>query len=222
MENEVRHKKRVVGYARVSTLLQDTSIDIQENEIKDYCTKNGYELIKIYKDIGKSGKSIEQRIEFQKMLLASSKKEFDAIVFTKLDRFARSLRDLLNTYEELKKNGVDIICIHNQIDTTTPNGTLLFHILGSFAEFERAIIRERLKTGLKVAYAKGKKIGRREKEIPKDELIMLYKDRKLSYRSLAKYYQVSPTLIYKRLLQYGVLYGQNTEGKKDSDNTNYH
>lgn len=197
--------KKVVGYARTSTLLQKESIEVQKKRIQQYCNSRKWKLLRIYSDVGKSGKSVEQRTAFKKMMLGANNKDFEAIVFTKLDRFGRSLRDLLNTAIDLKEHEVDFISIDDSIDTSTAQGRLMFQIMGAFAEFERSAIRERLEAGLVRAKAKGMPIGRKKKIIPKEELLKYYQENKLSYRSMAKIYGVSPTTIYNRLLELGAL-----------------
>ena len=93
----------------------------------------------------------------------AQKKEFDILLVWKLDRLSRSLKDLITTLEELSSLGIDFISYDNQMDTSTPSGKLLFSIIGAMAEFEREIIRERVKAGLENARRKGKILGRPRK-----------------------------------------------------------
>lgn len=88
------------------------------------------------------------------------KRLVDAVIVYRYDRFARSLRQLINALEEFRSLGIDFISLHEGIDTSTPNGRLVFGIFASIAEFERELIRDRVRSGLAAAKAKGKRIGR--------------------------------------------------------------
>ena len=93
-------------------------------------------------------------------MAAAQKKKFDILLVWKLDRLSRSLKDLITTLDELSSLGIDFISYDNQMDTSTPSGKLLFSLIGAMAEFEREIIRERVKAGLENARRKGKTLGR--------------------------------------------------------------
>lgn len=139
-----------IGYARVSTA--DQSLDLQIDALKEA----GVAEENIYID-KLSGKNTD-RPEFQNAIKAL--REGDMFVFYKLDRVGRSLKDLLSIIEELQQRKVDIFCIHDNIDTTTPAGVAMFQMMGVFAQYERAIIAERTKAGLESARARGRKGGR--------------------------------------------------------------
>jgi DNA invertase Pin-like site-specific DNA recombinase len=94
------------------------------------------------------------------MMAAARRRDLDVIVIAKLDRLARSVRHLVNVAEELQALGVDLVVRDQTLDTTTPSGRLLFHVLGSIAEFERDLIRERTQAGLELARKRGKRFGR--------------------------------------------------------------
>jgi DNA invertase Pin-like site-specific DNA recombinase len=88
------------------------------------------------------------------------KRSVDAIVVYRYDRFARSLRQLVNALEEFRTLGVEFVSLHEAVDTSTPNGRLIFGIFASIAEFERELIRDRVRSGLASAKARGKRLGR--------------------------------------------------------------
>jgi len=110
-------------------------------------------------DRGISG-SRERRPALDNLLSVCRKRQVDAVVVYRYDRFARSLRQLVNALEEFRALGIDFISIHEGVDTSTPNGRLVFGIFASIAEFERELIRDRVRSGLAAAKAKGKRIGR--------------------------------------------------------------
>jgi DNA invertase Pin-like site-specific DNA recombinase len=151
--------KRVALYARVSTLNHGQDPEVQLHELRAYCERRGFEIIGEYVDKGVSG-SREQRPALDKLMAVSRKRLVDAVVVYRYDRFARSLRQLVNALEEFRSLGIDFISIHEGVDTSTPNGRLVFGIFASIAEFERELIRDRVRSGLAAAKAKGKRVGR--------------------------------------------------------------
>ncbi len=149
-------------YIRVSTDKQaseGSSLEVQEEKLHKYCSFQGWEVFKLYADRGISGKNTE-RPQFQALMADAREKRFEVVVVAKLDRFGRSLRDLINSIWDLNAIGIQFTSINDNINTTTPNGKLLFHILGAFAEFEREIIRERMMAGIAKSRELGRIIGR--------------------------------------------------------------
>jgi len=146
----------VAIYVRVSTEQQD--YDKQIDLCKKHCEIKGYDIYKIYADII-SGKSTS-RPQFNEMLKDMRQYKFQAIVVTKLDRIGRSLQHLLSLFDEFSNKGVQFIAVTQNIDTTTSAGKLQMQIMGAFAEFERNLISERTKEGLKYA----KNVGKRGKD----------------------------------------------------------
>ena len=144
---------KVAIYCRVSTEEQDA--DKQEFLCKEYCERNKFEIYKIYKDIISGTKS--SRPEFNKLLEDMRQIKFNCIMVTKLDRLGRSLQHLLSLIEEFNKRGVNFIATTQNIDSTSASGKLQLQILGAFAEFERNIISERTKEGLRSAVGVGKR-----------------------------------------------------------------
>ena len=120
------------------------------------------------------------------MMAAAQKKKFDILLVWKLDRLSRSLKDLITTLDELRALGIDFISYDNQMDTSTPSGKLLFSLIGAMAEFEREIIRERVKAGLENARRKGKTLGRpRKPDQLRQKAIELHKEG-ISKRKIGK------------------------------------
>jgi len=135
-------------YIRVSTeeqARQGISLRAQEEALQNYASALGYEILKIYRDEGKSAKDIKGRPEMTQMLNDAELRKFQAIFIYKLDRFSRSLRDLIETIEKLKEWNVDFISLQDKIETTSASGKLMFHIISAFAEFERNVTGDRTK-----------------------------------------------------------------------------
>ena len=150
---------KIAIYVRVSTDKQE--LNTQLEICKKHAEIKGYEIYKVYSDIISGTTS--SRNGFNELLKDMRAYKFKGIVFTKLDRLARSLSHLLSLFEEFKNKGVDVIVISQNIDTTTSTGKLQMQILGAFAEFERNIISERTKEGL--AHSPNKHlIGKRGKD----------------------------------------------------------
>ena len=145
------NKSLAAIYIRVSTeeqAKQGTSLSAQKEALENYAKALGYEVLKTYKDEGKSGKDIKGRPEMRQLLADAEARKFQAIFIYKLDRFSRSLRDLIETIEKLKEWNVDFISLQDKIETTSASGKLMFHIISAFAEFERNVTGERTKFSL--------------------------------------------------------------------------
>jgi DNA invertase Pin-like site-specific DNA recombinase len=136
--------KRAAIYVRVSTDKQ--TVENQVRELRQIAKRRGWQVVEEYHDAGISGsKGRDQRPDLDQMLKDAQRRKFDIVMAWSIDRIGRSLIDLLNTIETLKACGVDLYLDQQAIDTTTPAGTLLFQITGAFAEFERSMIRQRLR-----------------------------------------------------------------------------
>src|ERR1039457_4465268 len=150
---------RAALYARISTVNHGQDPEVQLGEIREFCRRRGFTVAHEYVDKGISG-SRERRPALDKLLADCRKRLVDAVVVYRYDRFARSLRQLVNALDEFRSLGIDFISIHEGVDTSTPNGRLVFGIFASIAEFERELIRDRVRSGLAAAKAKGKRVGR--------------------------------------------------------------
>jgi DNA invertase Pin-like site-specific DNA recombinase len=149
-------QKNAAVYVRVSTSDQHT--ELQESELREYCERRSWKYV-LYRDHAQSG-ARENRPALTEMMKDIRKRKIDVIVIWALDRLARSLKHLLTVAEECKTLGVDIVCLKQNIDTTLPAGRLTFQVLGAVAEFEREMLRERVKAGMAQARRAGKRIGR--------------------------------------------------------------
>jgi DNA invertase Pin-like site-specific DNA recombinase len=151
--------KRAVLYLRVST--DGQTVENQRPALEALCEQRGWQLVQAYSDNGVSGaKGRIQRPGLDTMLKDASRGRFDIVLAWALDRLGRSLFDLLDTLAELEAAGVALVLHQQAIDTTTPAGRMFFQITGAFAEFERAMIRSRVKAGLDRAKARGVRLGR--------------------------------------------------------------
>jgi DNA invertase Pin-like site-specific DNA recombinase len=161
---------RVAIYSRVSTDRQTT--DNQERELQAIAGRLGWEVVKVYRDQGISGsKGREGRPAFDALCKDASRRHFDLIAAWSVDRLGRSLQDLVGFLTEIHALGVNLFLHQQGIDTTTPAGKALFQMMGVFAEFERAMIQERVKAGLERAKAQGKVLGRPSTDAGKVEAI---------------------------------------------------
>ena len=150
--------KRAAIYARVSTN-NGQNPQMQLAEVRGYCRRRGWQVVEEYVDTGISG-TRERRPALDRLLEDCRRRRLDAVVVYRYDRFARSLRQLINAMEEFRALGVDFVSLHEGVDTSTPNGRLVFGIFASIAEFERELIRGRVRSGLAAAKARGKRLGR--------------------------------------------------------------
>jgi site-specific DNA recombinase len=142
------NKPLAVVYIRVSTedqAKQGISLAAQQEALENYAHALGYEILEVYKDEGKSAKDIKGRQAMTKMLVDAKARKFQAIFIYKLDRFSRSLRDLIEIIEKLKDWGIDFVSLQDKIETTSASGKLMFHVISAFAEFERNVTGERTK-----------------------------------------------------------------------------
>ena len=147
-------------YARVST--QDQNCEMQVRELREYAVRRGWQVTTEYVDTGWSGAKAS-RPELDRLMKDAALRRFDAILVWKLDRFGRSVRNCLDGIESLRAHGVRFLAVSQSIDTdeSNPTARLLLHILASVAEFERELIRERVRAGIKSAKHKGKQLGRK-------------------------------------------------------------
>lgn len=195
-------KLRLIGYVRVSTARQREgySLEAQKESIERYCQAHGYELLAIEEE---SESAIKARPVFQRVKSQVLEGEADGLIVAKLDRLGRSVRDLANIAEELSREGKQLISVGDNIDTSTSNGKLLFHILSAIAEYERELLIERTKAGRALAEKQGKICHRPRKEID-PKVLREMKAKGVSHRMMAKILGVSRATILKRLDELGL------------------
>ena len=149
---------RVALYARVSTL-NNQDPEMQLNELREYAGRRDWQITEEYTDQGVSGCK-ESRPALNRLMSDACRRRFDAILVWKIDRFGRSLKHLVNSLAELSSLGVAFVSLRDNLDLSTPSGRLMMHLLAAMAEFERSLIQERVRAGLRNARAKGKRLGR--------------------------------------------------------------
>jgi DNA invertase Pin-like site-specific DNA recombinase len=149
---------RVAIYARVSTL-HGQNPEMQLDELQEYAARREWTIVDSYVDEGVSG-SKESRPELNRLMADAHRRRFDAVLVWKIDRFGRSLKHLVNAIADLGAYGVAFVSLRDNLDLSTPSGRLMFQIIGAMAEFERSLIQERVRAGLRNAKAKGKRLGR--------------------------------------------------------------
>jgi len=174
---------RIALYARVSTLVGQNP-EMQLRELREYCERRNFKIGEEYVDKGISG-SRERRPALDRLMVDCRKRLVDAVVVYRYDRFARSLRQLVNALEEFRSLGIDFISLHEGVDTSTPNGRLVFGIFASIAEFERELIRDRVRSGLSSARAKGKRLGRPRSAVDIARIAALLRASGASWRTIS-------------------------------------
>jgi DNA invertase Pin-like site-specific DNA recombinase len=160
LQESTRPISHVALYARVSTA-NNQDPEMQLAELREYAERRGWQITEEYSDQGVSG-SKESRPALNRLMADACRRRFDSILVWKIDRFGRSLKHLVNSLAELAALGVAFISLRDNLDLSTPSGRLMFQIIGAMAEFERALIQERVRTGVRNARAKGKRLGRPE------------------------------------------------------------
>lgn len=193
-DRPIRH---VALYARVSTLNGQQDPEMQLSELREYALRRGLIVFEEYVDQGVSG-SKESRPALNRLMSDARRCRFDAVLVWKIDRFGRSLKHLVNSLADLSAYGIAFISLRDNLDLSTPSGRLMFQIIGAMAEFERALIQERVKAGLRNAKAKGKRIGRPPQEV---DCLMVVKLRAegLSWRAISERMNLGLGTVYRAL-----------------------
>jgi DNA invertase Pin-like site-specific DNA recombinase len=185
----------VALYARVSTLNGHQDPEMQLSELREYATRRGLSIHGEYVDQGVSG-SKESRPALNRLMSEAQRCRFDAVLVWKIDRFGRSLKHLVNSLANLSAYGISFISLRDNLDLSTPSGRLMFQIIGAMAEFERALIQERVRAGLRNAKAKGKKIGRPRQEVDSSKILKLRADG-LSWRAISERLKLGLGTVYR-------------------------
>jgi DNA invertase Pin-like site-specific DNA recombinase len=189
--------QRVALYARVSTLDKGQDPETQLIQLREYAQRRNFEIMGEFIDYA-SGTS-EERKQYKLMMEAAKKRKLDVVLVWRYDRFARSTQALVNALKEFKNLGIDFISYQENIDTTTPTGELIFHVMASLAQFESSLISERVKAGMQRAKAQGKNISR--PKLAKDKLnrIMELKEQGLSMNQISIQSGVAYGTVYNYL-----------------------
>jgi DNA invertase Pin-like site-specific DNA recombinase len=159
-------------YARVSTVNKGQNPEMQIGPMLADCERRGWSP-EVYQDFGSGAE--ETRAELERLWRDVRAGKVDVVMVWKFDRFARSLRHLVAALEEFRARGIQFISVQDGQDTSTPQGTLLFHIIAAMAEFERALIRERVTAGIDHARKCGRKLGRPAVEVDRVQVTAMRK-----------------------------------------------
>jgi len=188
--------KTAALYARVSTL--DQNCDLQLEDLRRYARQR-FECLREYVDRGISGTQ-RHRPQLDVLVKDARKRMFDVVLVWKFDRFARSLKHLLDSLEEFRALGIDFVSYTEGIDTTTPTGQLLFHMVGAVAQFERDLIVERVRAGMAHARAMGKRIGRPRAQVDLEQVV-LFRNQGKSLREIARLLAVPVSRVRRALVR---------------------
>ena len=190
---------KVALYCRVSTL--DQTIDNQLLELRDHCSRMGWEIVKEYADEGLSGTlSRDKRPAFNEMIKDAYRKRFDLVVCWDISRIGRSMKELVMFLSDMKDREIGICSVRQGFDTSTTMGEMMFQFVGILSSWEREMIRERTLAGLERAKSEGKTLGRRKvtNDTMTAKIIELRNDKK-SIRAIASEVGVSVGTVSKTL-----------------------
>ncbi len=190
-------KKRVAIYARVST--DGQTVENQTRELRAVARRHGWKIVETFTDNGVSGaKGRAQRPGYDRLCQAVTRREVDLVACWSVCRLGRSLQHLVTFLGELQAKGCDLYLHVQGLDTSTPSGRAMFAMLSVFSEFERSMVSERTRAGMRRAKAAGKHIGRPREVSPlKARLILADRKAGQSYRKVAKRYGVSDATVIR-------------------------
>jgi DNA invertase Pin-like site-specific DNA recombinase len=184
---------KVAIYCRVSTAEQSAAMQIAE--LRAYGERRQWEIAEEFIDAGVSG-SKESRPALNRLLADAKRRKFDAVLVYRYDRFARSLRQLVNALAEFDAMGIHFVSLHEGVNTSTPNGRLVFGIFASIAEFERELIRGRVKSGIAAPRTRGVRLGRPRVMVDRSQ-IALMRAEGLSWAKIAANLRVGEGTVYR-------------------------
>ena len=193
---------RAAIYARVSTTDKGQDPELQLKPLRDYCKARSWTIVEEFTDYCSGAKDTRPRLD--ELMTAARRRSIDCVAVWKLDRFGRSLKHLVTALDELKSLGVAFVSYQESIDLTTPAGRLMMQIIAAMSEFERELIRERVKAGIANAKAKGKRVGRKPlSPLTVKSVIDFYEgDRSLSIRKISNQVNVPPATVGAILKKY--------------------
>jgi DNA invertase Pin-like site-specific DNA recombinase len=197
-EKSLSSSPRAAIYARVSTINNGQSPEMQTRELREYCERRGWNVAAEFVDLGISG-SKDRRPELDKLMSDARRRKFDVVVVWRFDRFARSVRHLLRALDEFQALRVDFVSLSEALDTSTPAGRMVFTVLGAVAELERSLIAERVRAGLRNARARGVRLGR-PKAVGDPDRIAALRRSGASWRAIARELGLAPETAKKMAL----------------------
>jgi DNA invertase Pin-like site-specific DNA recombinase len=189
---------RLALYARVSTSNGQQDPEMQLRELREYAKHRGLTIIGEY--IDKMTGSKDSRPALNQLMADASQRKLDAVLVWKLDRFGRSLRHLVNAIADLEALGVAFVSLRDNLDLSTPSGRLMFQIIGAMAEFERSLIQERVRAGLRNARSKGKRLGRPRAVVNVPQIASL-RASGVSWRAIAQELRVGEGTVRRAMCQ---------------------
>jgi DNA invertase Pin-like site-specific DNA recombinase len=183
---------KTAAYARVSTGRQD--LEVQLEEIRQFAARKGWTLVATYADVASGSR--EDRIDFRRLLADAAKGKLEVVIVQRFDRAARSVKQLVETLEHLRRCRASFVSLKEDVDTSTPAGELTFHVMAAIGQFERALIGDRIRSGLERAKALGKMVGRPRVQVSGAQVLAL-RVQGLSYRDIGRRLQISPALAHR-------------------------
>jgi DNA invertase Pin-like site-specific DNA recombinase len=209
MSRGKRSGPKVAAYVRVSKDEQDP--ELQLREVREYVERRGWSADE-FVDRGESGAK-ERRPEFDRLVKELRRRRYSAVVVWRFDRAARSLRQLLQLLEELRQLGTDFVSVTEAIDTSTISGKAMFGMVAVFAEFERDVLRERVKAGLAKARANGVRLGR-PRAVFDLEAAKAFLRRGESQRAVARRFGVDHATLCRALRRSRVVRNPTPKGRR--------
>ena len=214
-------RRRVVLYCRVSTSDQDN--DRQERDLREYAERADFKIVGVFRETlsGIRKAKGKQPIERKKVMTLAQDRRMDAVLVTELTRWGRSTQDLMDTLGQLASWDVSLIAQTGlTFDLSTPQGKLIANLMASLAEFEHDLLRERVRSGIAAAKARGQSFGRRAGYRPSDryadEVIRLLDSEKLSQRKIADKLGISKTTVNEILKRYRTEHRAGTTEKVEN------
>lgn len=188
--------KRVALYARTSTV-RDQDPRIQIDELRRVARQRSWEVVGEFVDHGYSGAK-DRRPELDRLMAEVARGKIDVVLVWRFDRFARSVRHLVNALDDFRARGIDFISINDGIDTSTSAGRFTFNVIAAVSELERDIIKERVRLGQQAAVRRGQKMGRPTKPVDVEKARALRAEGK-SLRQVAAILKVGAATVHRAL-----------------------
>ena len=193
--------RRAALYTRISTHDQQT-LPLQQEALREYATRRGWDVVREVSEVASGAPAVKgpQRPQRDALVLAAKRRQVDAILVWRLDRWGRSVADLVGSLAELEAVGVAFVSVTEALDLTTPAGRAMAAMVAVFAPFEREILKERVKAGIAQAKAKGKPMGRPQTAAKQTQTIRALHAQGVSQAQIARQLGIGRTSV-RRLLR---------------------